>query len=111
MDERERRMAQNEALFREVNERVHEVAGASRDDHGSSYEYLCECSNTDCTFRIELTRSEYEAVRSDATHFVVRPDHFIPEVETVLTANDRCAVVKKIGDAGEYVEQLDPRSR
>ncbi len=104
-------MAQNEALFREVNERVHDVAGALRDGTGWSYEYLCECSNTDCTFRIELSRSEYEGVRSEPTQFVVRPEHFIPEVETLVTENERYAIVRKTGDAGEYVEQLDPRSR
>lgn len=104
-------MAQNEALFREVNERVHDVAGALSDGTESAHEYLCECSNTDCTFRIELTRSEYEAVRAEPTQFVVRPEHFIPEIETVLTTNDRYAIVKKTGEAGAYVEQLDPRSR
>jgi hypothetical protein len=109
MDDRDRRMAQNESLFREVNERVHDVAGTRRDD--ATYEYLCECSNTDCTFRIELTRSEYEAVRAEPTQFAVRPDHFIPEIETVLTSNERYAIVRKTGEAGEYVERLDPRSR
>jgi hypothetical protein len=111
MDERERRMAQNEALFREVNERVNDVAGAVRDDTTSTFEYLCECSNTDCTFRIELTRAEYEEIRSEPTQFAVRPDHYIPEVERVVSENPRYAIVRKIGEAGEYVEQLDPRSR
>jgi hypothetical protein len=109
MDDRDRRMAQNESLFREVNERVHDVAGTQRDD--ATYEYLCECSNTDCTFRVTLTRAEYEAVRGKPTQFVVRPDHFLPEIETVVAENDRYAIVVKTGDAGEYAAKLDPRSR
>lgn len=104
-------MAQNEALFREVNERVHDVADSQRDDDSWRYEYVCECANTDCTFRIELTSGEYESVRADPTQFVVRPDHYMPEVETVVAEHERYAIVRKTGDAGEYVEKLDPRSR
>ena len=63
MDEREKRMAQNEALFREVNERVNDLTT----DHGSAsvHEYLCECANSDCTFRVRLDPSDYEAIRRD----------------------------------------------
>jgi hypothetical protein len=109
MDERERRMARNEALFREVNERVNEVA----EDHGRDglgYEYFCECANADCTFRLSLTAEEYESVRSDPTQFVVRPDHYTPEIEDLVTSNERFWIVKKTGEEGHYVEQLDPRS-
>jgi hypothetical protein len=109
MDDRDRRMAHNESLFREVNERVNDVAGALRND--ASYEYLCECSNTDCTFRVPLTRAEYEGVRAEPTQFVVRRDHFLPEIETVVMQNERYAIVRKTGEAGEYAEKLDPRSR
>src|SRR5262245_48273668 len=109
MDDRKRRMAQNEALFREVNERVNDVAGSSNED--ATYEYLCECSNTDCTFRVALTRAEYEAVRADPTQFMVRHDHYLPEIETVVAEHPRYAIVRKTGEAGEYAERLDPRSR
>jgi len=107
VDEREQRMTQNEALFREVNERVADVAEA---DHGV-YDYLCECANVDCTFRVTLTRTEYEAVRSNPRQFVVLPQHFTPEVETLVAENASYWVVRKTGDAGDYVAKLDPRSR
>src|SRR5690349_24074386 len=82
MDERERRMAQNEALFREVNERVREVATTLGDD--GRYEYFCECANKDCTFHVPLTTSEYEAIRSDSQQFFVLPGHVTPEVEEIV---------------------------
>ena len=109
MDERERRLAQNEALFREVNERVNSLAT----DHSSaaSYEYVCECSNPDCTFQIPLGASEYEAVRANPRQFVVLPEHHVPEIENVVTEADRYWIVRKIGEEGEFVEKLDPRSR
>jgi hypothetical protein len=109
MDARDQRMAQNEALFREVNERI-EAAAHQLGPH-VPYEFLCECANADCTFRIALAIETYESVRSDATQFVVLPLHYTPEVEDLVVKEDTYWVVTKTGEAGEYVEQLDPRSR
>jgi hypothetical protein len=109
MDERERRLAQNEALFREVNERVSSLATDHSD--AASYKYVCECSNPDCTFQVALSESEYEAVRADPRQFFVLPEHYLPQIENVVTETDRYWIVKKIGDEGAYVERLDPRSR
>lgn len=102
-------MAQNEALFREVNERIKATAdGLGTDD---TFEYFCECANADCTFQVALTRDEYELIRSDPTQFVVLPLHFTPEVETLTAERKAYWIVRKTGDAGEYVEKLDPRAR
>jgi hypothetical protein len=109
VDERERRLAQNEALFREVNERV-SSSGTDRSP-AASHDYLCECSNPDCTFQITLGASEYEAVRVDPRQFVVLPGHYMPEIEDLVTETDRYWIVRKVGAEGEFVEKLDPRSR
>jgi hypothetical protein len=110
MDARERRMAQNETLFREVNERVHAVAGRlGSDEH--VYEYLCECSNADCTFRLPLTQETYERVRSDPAQFVILPEHAVPEIEVVVEAAEDYWIVRKVGEAAEFVEHMDPRTR
>jgi hypothetical protein len=108
VDERERRMTRNEALFREVNERVHEKAEAF--GSGDAFEYLCECANSDCTFQVTLTLAEYENVRADPTQFAVLPLHFTPEIETLVSENEGYWIVRKIGEAADYVEELDPRS-
>ncbi len=110
MDERDQRMAQNEALFREVNERVEDIAVKLGDDEGG-YEYFCECANKDCTFRLVLSLEDYESVRSDGKQFVVLPDHYTPEIEEIVLRNDGYWVVRKAGEAGDYAERLDPRSR
>ena len=109
VDEREKRMAQNEALFREVNERVAAIAHQLGPDH--PYEFLCECANSDCSFRIELPVGAYEAVRSDPSQFVVLPLHYAPEVEELISQAESYWVVRKFGEAGELVRHLDPRSR
>jgi hypothetical protein len=112
VDERERRMAENETLFREVNERVEDTAAQfAGEDEDSTHEYFCECANADCTFRVRLTHEQYASVRADPKQFVVLPLHFTPEVETLVTKNGGHWLVRKTGEAGDYVEKLDPRSR
>jgi len=109
MDARQKRMAQNEVLFREVNERVNEIAQDLGSD--AQYDYLCECANPDCTFRLSLALGDYEAVREIATQFVVLPQHYTPEIETLVAERADHWIVSKTGAAGEYVEKLDPRGR
>ena len=109
MDEREQRLAQNEALFREVNERVETLAHQLGPN--VPYEFLCECANAECTFRLTLPLKVYESVRAEPQQFVVLPLHYTPEVEDLVLKEDAYWVVRKTGEAGEYVEQLDPRSR
>jgi hypothetical protein len=112
VDARERRMTENETLFREVNERVEDTVKQFHDaGGGSTAEYFCECANPDCTFRISLTHAEYVGIRGNPRQFVVLPLHFTPEVETLVTKTEGYWLVRKTGEAGEYVEKLDPRSR
>ena len=110
MDEREQRLAQNEALFREVNEKVEAIAAVhGTDDH--VYEFYCECSNADCSLQVPATVAQYEAVRAHPARFLVTPEHSLPEIETVVEKSDAWWVIEKQGDAGRLVEHLDPRGR
>lgn len=107
MDARQRRLAENEALFREVNELVQNAA-----EHGAgTYDYFCECANVDCTFRVTLTPAQYEAIRADPKQFVVLPLHYTPEAENLVSQSDSYWLVRKHGEAGEFVEKLDPDAR
>ena len=109
MDERARKLALNEAFFRDVNERINEQAQKPGNE-AHPYEYLCECSNSDCTFKVELTPAEYERIRSDGAWFAVVPDHQMPEIEDVVERHEGYFIVSKRGDTGEFVAMLDPRS-
>jgi len=109
MDPRQERLARNEALFREVNERVREIATVhGEDDH--VYEFYCECSNGDCTFQVKATVAEYEAVRAHPARFMIAPNHSLPEIEVVVERTENRWVVEKRGEPAELVEELDPRS-
>jgi hypothetical protein len=108
MDAREKRLAENEAIFRDINERIEEAAAwGGRDEH--VFEFFCECSNTDCTLLLPMTLSEYERVRADPTQFVVAPGHELPEIEAVALRTDAYQVVRKRGEAARFVTERDPR--
>lgn len=96
-------------LFRDINERVRAVAEShGGDDH--VYEFYCECSSADCTFQVKATLAAYEAVRAHGSRFLVRPDHDLPEIESVVERTDEWWVVEKHDGAAELAEQRDPRS-
>jgi hypothetical protein len=108
--EREERLGANEALFREVNERVAELAeqfmaGETRAD------FNCECGDGECAEQIEMTVTEYETVRAEATHFAVAPGHEIPDIERVVERHSAYLVVEKRDpDAEEVALETDPRA-
>jgi hypothetical protein len=110
---REERLAKNEALFREVNERVAEVATSfiEAETQSEPIEFACECGRADCTEPIAMTLFEYEAVRAEPTRFVLVPGHEQPEIETVVERLPTYLVVEKRDpDAQEVARETDPRS-
>ena len=100
--------ARNEVRFRDQNEWID---GASRSfGVGELTAFVCECGDGDCTNPIELTKPEYESVRSESTHFAIALDHENPEMESVVVESPRYAVVQKIdGFAVRLARQSDPR--
>jgi 5-bromo-4-chloroindolyl phosphate hydrolysis protein len=106
----EKRLAMNEALFRETNERLEErVQRAARNE--GQLEIICECGSLECTERIVLTRQEYTMVRSDPAQFAVKLGHAIADVEEVVARTDRFEIVRKQGVAGEAAEFLGDEQR
>jgi hypothetical protein len=106
MGRREERVGKNEALFREVNERIREIT-----TWDSGVEFLCECGDADCTQPIVMTVEEYERVRSHPTRFLVVAGHEAPDVERVVEENERFAVVEKLpGQPTTIAVDTDPRT-
>ncbi len=108
--DREKRIGENEALFRDVNERV----SALLKPHAywrTLSDWICECPDETCTERIAMTPEEYEELRSNPTHFAVVPDatHVRPEVESIVEMHERYWVVEKKGEAAEIAEERDIR--
>lgn len=104
MDLRAQRAAENENLFRRVNERVAELSGGL-DELG----LVCECADTACAERLTVPIGEYEQVRAHGDRFFVAPGHERRDVETVVAEGERYLVVEKRGEAGEVARATDPR--
>ena len=109
--ERDTRAAENEDLFRRLNERLHalaSVASSSVLESDVPERFLCECSQTDCSRVLELTPTEYRSVRETNRRFLVFPDpsHIDSSLETVVEEHESFWVVEKNGEAGEEAESL-----
>jgi hypothetical protein len=103
------RAARNQALFREVNERLQELASTFQDVAGTTT-FACECANLSCVEQIDMTLDEYEAVRSDPNQFAVLPGHVVPEVERVVREGEGFVVAAKIGAGAAVAAEADPRA-
>ncbi len=104
----EERAALNQSLFRDVNERVQDIA----ERFGSTVtDFACECDAETCLEHVPLTLDEYESVRAAPARFFVKPGHVRESVERVVeAASDRYHVVVKVGHAGQVATEHDPRS-
>ena len=100
---RQRRIAENESSFRDINERLER--GLRQVPHAPErLPFICECGDRGCDASVLVTFEEYESVRSDSRRSLVVPGHVFPEAERVVAGNDRYEVVEKIGAAVEATE-------
>jgi hypothetical protein len=110
IDERERRLGLNEALFREVNERLRGLNEAFG-EVTNRMELVCECADPGCAERITMTVREYEQLRADAEQFVIAPGHAAPDIEDVVATGEGWEIVRKRpGGPAEIARASDPRS-
>ena len=97
---REERLAENEILFRNVNERIKELQ--SDQWHLEQIDFMCECADESCTQVVRLPAKEYERIRS--------PGHEVADVEDVVERHDGYLVVEKHEQTEQQVAAADPRS-
>jgi hypothetical protein len=106
--ESQERLARNEAFFRQVNERINDVADRLHGD--PPHEFFCECADPACTERITMTTADYEWVRANGARFVLALGHVAPEIEHVVEREVDHVVVEKLGVAARVAKKLDPRA-
>jgi hypothetical protein len=87
-----RRLAHNEALFREVNERIHDLRAPRTGGTG----YVCECSNSECFETVTLSDTSYREIRAEPTHFLVVPGHELDDIELVIRREPTYLIVEKL---------------
>ncbi len=111
MDEQAKeRLAKNEALFRDINERVKQIDQEHGIPTDELWDFLCECGSAECLERVGVTLAEYERVREKPTQFVMVPGHEAPEVERVVDETRRYVIVDKHPEEQEVALETDPRA-
>ena len=103
------RAAENQSLFRDMNERIEELS--ENLEARAMIGFVCECALKDCVEPLEMTHGEYEVLRRVPTHFAVKSGHEIEGVEEIVDYTDRYVVVEKLGVGGLRALKLDPRRR
>lgn len=84
-----------QAASAEVNgRRVNEAIERGASGPGTAV-FVCECGRIGCTETVELSISEYEAVRSGFERFLVVPGHEMEEIEDVVERHGSYFVVAK----------------
>jgi hypothetical protein len=88
LDERKRRIGENEGVFRRVNEMVRPV-------EPTWMTILCECGERGCHEQLVIAQEQYAKVREDSTLFVLRPGHDIAATEHVVSKHVEFWIVRK----------------
>jgi hypothetical protein len=110
-DARARRVGKNEAVFREINERVDAINRGLADISDNRMHIICECGDLLCVDRLVVPVQRYEEIRSDPALFFVERGHDKPAFEEVVEETDGYDVVRKRpGEPQRVAEETDPRS-
>ncbi len=104
MDERERRLGENETVFRHVNERIREV-GEAFSLVATHTNFVCECADPNCMEQISMTLEEYATVRANPERFFVADGHEISDIEDVVERRSNYVVIEKRAGGPAMVAQ------
>jgi hypothetical protein len=92
---REDRLARNEVLFREVNDRIAELGTGNPN---GDFHIVCECATTGCQERLVVPMWEYDRARQHPRRFLIVPGHTVADVEDVIETHGSYDVVEKHPD-------------
>lgn len=117
----QRNALENEAVFRNANEKVSKgleklekmatksnLVGLTGDD--LELYFLCECSDENCTERIKMKASRYKKLHKDRKQFIVKPGHQAAVIEKVEDKKPSYTLVKKIKMPSEASTTLEASS-
>ncbi|HET7137104.1 MAG TPA: hypothetical protein VFI04_02015 [Gaiellaceae bacterium] len=102
------KVARNNALFREANERIESAAADAEVGVDTPVPFICECSDRACTTVIRLSMDAYRRVRSNPRWFAHAPGHeeSLDGAVQPLERHDAYVLVEKVGRAGEITQAL-----
>jgi hypothetical protein len=102
------RIARNESIFREANEKIRDRAEASVQSEATRVPFICECAAPMCRELLSLTLAEYSEIRANDRWFLNAVGHnaVVGSAATVVAANERYEIAEKMGEAGEHAERF-----
>jgi hypothetical protein len=101
-ESREQRQAQNQLIFRSVNQEIKRLSEKLLDAR-SDLEFVCECDDPACIKRMRMQLAEFTEFDRMENCFIVVPGHEDAEVEEVMTRHKNYLVVAKVGVNRESV--------
>jgi hypothetical protein len=107
----EERVARNDAMFRDANERI--FRSAREYDVTEAIPFLCECADPACTAIVRLAAEEYDRIRANPTRFFYASGHSEPfrNALEIVERHPAYEVASMKGRAAEIADELDPRPR
>jgi hypothetical protein len=92
--EREQRAAQNELVFRAVNEQIVKMTDRFRAQL-ADIDIVCECANSACVGTIRINVDEFSKAEREPGTFFVLPGHEDESVERVVERRNGFVLVWK----------------
>jgi hypothetical protein len=92
------RAAQNELVFRTVNEQILSITERFA-SLLADVDVVCECADPACVSTIRIATSTFANVRATKETFIVLPGHERPDVEHVVEQTRHYVVVGKAAQA------------
>jgi hypothetical protein len=104
--ESQKRRAKNEKAFRDFNVRTRKAAETVMqqvDKAAFPLGMMCECSDENCTQRLELTIKERENIRENKDYFIVLRGHEDLEIEKIVERRPKYTIVEKLPQAQKWM--------
>ncbi|HET8991501.1 MAG TPA: hypothetical protein VFN31_00515 [Candidatus Saccharimonadales bacterium] len=117
-----RRLAENEAVFRQLNEQVDigviETNRLADEDNQPEFKiepqdenkpiyFFCECADENCTERVLMNLKDYREIHENRNNFVILPGHQVKRVEKIILKTPDYYVVQKNIDVPENPQTLN----
>jgi hypothetical protein len=115
----ERRMAENEVVFRQFNESIQqgfdELNEVAKEQGEKPYEldktvklhFYCECTDENCTKRIQLLPQVYTDIHKRRDTFVIVCGHEVEQIEDIIERNPDYCVVRKHETPPEVIDTFN----
>jgi hypothetical protein len=121
----ERRLAENEVMFRQLNQQIHEGYEETNrlavEDNQPEFLvnpahldtpilFFCECADEKCVERVRLNVHDYDQIHRVPNNFVIVPGHEVASIEEVVSETPDYVVVRKRRTPPAKATRLHPTS-